>query len=87
VIPESPKGLSVVRHAHHSALGHELPSGLSLRVEDGPNGATSKGNLDSRFRGNDRNVSLSEVEGLIRRNECDCLELVFVFHLTLNVGC
>ena len=45
VIPESPKGLSVIRHAHHPALGHEL----------GPNGATSKGNLDSRFRGNDRN--------------------------------
>jgi hypothetical protein len=26
VIPESPKGLSVVRHTHHPALGHELPS-------------------------------------------------------------
>jgi hypothetical protein len=51
VIPESPKGLSGVRHARHPALGHELWT----------NAATSKGNLDSRspiavedrLRGND----------------------------------
>jgi hypothetical protein len=55
-----------------------LPSAMNslrseLRVEDGPNGATSKGNLDSRFstlhskaiaadgRGNDNNSANSGV--------------------------